>query len=393
MLKEHLITHGFLWGPETNPYGVSGFMVYPPAGKKLKSNIENEFRKVFQEEGFEEIETPVLYPKKAWEASGHLQKFGQEMFHTQTSNGLELVGRSEMATTIYPLFRELLKYYKGKMPFKVCQMGIVLPNDRQTEWETRTRQYTSHEGHIFFETNQIKVEETVEYLRNLSYELMKKAGINSVNLSFRQKCDNKPFYATKAYGLYTPSNKHELELLGIQYRSSTDFEKHSKMTKFPLKVKGEYPEVFEISFSTDRPFLTLLEQSFKKIGDRTVLQLPDYLAPIPLMIFPLTQEKNIQSCALEIKDVFAEQGVDIPMLPKGTIGNRYKRADAIGVPYVLTFDQQSITDKTFTIRDRDTQSQVRIDINDITNALADTKKNSIAMFPKRLYQLGLAKKV
>lgn len=394
MLKEHLVTNGFLWGPEHSPYGVSGFMTYPPIGKRLKSNIESEFRKVFQKEGFEEIETPVLYPKRAWEASGHLQRFDNEMFHTKTSDGQELIGRSEMATTIYPLFRRLLEYYKGRMPFRIYQMGVVLPNNRQTEWQIRTRQYTAHEGHIFFETQQFNIETTVAYLEGLSYELMERGGIQRESLSFREKdTDERPFYATKAFGLYTKTaNDKELELLGIQYRSSWDFERHSKATGVPLKVSGNYPEVFEISFSTDRPFLVTLEQALKKIDRRVVLQLPDHLVPIPAMIFPLKNTQDLYQKAAGLSDMLHHAGLEIPVMEHGTIGQRYKRADALGVPFVFTVDESSLSDDLLTLRERDTRAQVRITVSDIAGLLSVFKTNTVAVdLARKLFELGRSK--
>lgn len=394
MLKEHLASNGFLWGPEHNPYGVSGFMNYGPMGKRLKLNIESQFRTVFQDEGFDEIETPILYPTRAWEASGHLEKFGGEMFHTQTPSGQQLTGRSEIATTIYPLFRKLLEYYQGNLPFKIYQTGIVLPNDRQTEWQTRTRQYTGHEGHVFFETKQADIGMTIDYLQHLSFQLMTRAGIRSDSLVSREKNgDDKPFYATKAYGLYVSSDSdQELELLGIQYRSSRDFERHSDATGAPLKTKNGYPEVFEISFSSDRPFLTTLKQSFKETDGRVTLQLPEYLAPIPAMIFPLSNEGGVQNNAAEINDLLSKQGINIPVLSSGSIGQRYRRADGVGVPYVLTFDQQGVSDGTFTVRDRDTQRQARVNRGDVVNVLLETKQDSSQLgFARKLYQRGIVK--
>lgn len=391
MLKEHLVSNGFLWGPEHSPYGVAGFMSYAPMGKRLKLNIEREFRNVFQREGFGEVETPVLYPKAAWEASGHSQKFGAEMFHTQTPDGQELMGRPELATTIYPFFRRLLEYYKGKMPFKIYQMGIVLPNDRQTEWQIRTRQYTAHEGHIFFETHQVNIETTIAYLQGLSYELMERAGILRESLSFRGKeLSERPFYATRAYGLYTRTGDgKELELLGIQYRSSTDFDKHSKATGLPLKVRGNYPEVFEISFSTDRPFLAVLEQALKKIEGRVVLQLPDHLAPIPAMIFPLKNTQFLYQQAESLSELFRKAGLEIPVLQHGAVGQRYKKADALGVPYVFILDAAGLSDESLTIRERDTRIQFRIGISDVVSLLSSFRLEvSATDLAKKLFELG-----
>lgn len=390
MMKEHLISNGFLWGPESNPYGISGFMSYGPTGKRFKLNMEREFRTIFQREGFDEIETPILYPQKAWEASGHAQKFGDEMFHTQTSDGQRLMGRGELATTIYPLFKKLLEYYRGNLPFRIYQTGIVLPNDRQTEWQVRTRQYTGHEGNIFFETDKVNVGATIEYLQDLSFKLMTSIGISKESMSFREKeGQKKPFYATKAYGLYTTIDSKELDLLGIQYRASYDFEKHSAATGISLTANGRYPEVFEVSFSTDRPFLATLEQSLKKMEGRTVLQLPDHLAPIPAMIFPLKNTQELYQRAASLSDLLLRAGLEIPVLEQGSIGQRYKRADALGVPYVFTIDEPNLTNDSLTLRARDTRVQVRISDSDIVGLLSSFKMDTSAInLAKKLFELG-----
>lgn len=361
MIKEFLIEHGFLWGPESYPYGVAGFMNYGPVGKKLKNNIEGQFKSTFSQKGFDEIETPVLYPRQAFEASGHIERLGDEMFHTKTSSGQLLVGRPEMATTIYPLFENLLRYYGGRMPFKVYQMGIALPNDRQTEWQTRTRQYTSHEGHIFFQADKIDLDANIGELQNLSFDLMRAAGIPDSVLSFREKeLKIKPFYAFKAYGLYArQTDGQELELLGIQHR--------------PVKATAE---ALEISFSSDRPFLVALSNALKQIGERTVLSLPEHLAPIPALIFPLKKTDLLIQQSVGLQQIFSQVGLPVEVVISGDIGRRYKKADALGVPFALTVDGLSSVNNSFTIRERDTQNQTRVTQSELITHLSNSPINT-----------------
>lgn len=371
--RDYLFNKGFLWGPEHNPYGVSGFMTYGPLGKKLKSNIEREFRNIFSREGFEEVETPILYPKLAWQASGHLEKFGKEIFRTMTSDGQEMYGRPEIATTIYPLFKNLASYYSMKLPFKIYQTGLVLPNDYQTEWQVRTRQYTAHEGHIFIDKKLVNVTTTITYLKNLAFELMLSIGLPKDKLIFKEKrLKDKPFYAKKAYALYAITGENtELEILGIQYRSNRDFEVHSKATGIKLNVGESYPEVFEISFSSDRPFYLILQYSLKNNGGRYVLQLADHLAPVSIMIFPLRNVLDLRKKTAELATLLAESGIKAQIIENGGIGKRYEKADAVGTPFVFTIDSASLKDNSFTLRDRDTRKQVRLSFLDISKAFLE----------------------
>lgn len=393
-LKAHLSNNGFLWGPEHHPYGVSGMMTYGPAGARVKAKLEAQFLDVFQREGFDQIETPVLMPTEAWEASGHLEEFGSEMFHTETSSGRQLAARPEIATTIYPLFSRLAQYNRGKMPFKVYQKGPSLPNDRQTEWQLRTRQYTAHEGHIFSEQHDAKPTVTISYLVGLASELMQRAGIAEDTLSFREKTDRDvPFYARSAYGLYTSQeNGQTLELLGIQYRSTRDFERHSKATGVELKVNGAYPEVFEISFSSDRPFLVLLERSLRRVKERNgaVMQLPEHLAPLSAVVIPLDKSEAKLQQAEDINSILNKAGVDGRVFNHGSLGSRYKQADSIGVPYAITVDNDGIQDRSFTIRHRDTKQQVRVSHDDFKETVHSHVKDVLdgSAVVRRLFCLG-----
>lgn len=360
IFRNYLYENGFLWGPEHHPYGVSGLMVYGPNGKRLKTNIENKIRSIFNEEGFDEIETPVFLPEKAWQASGHLGHFGTEMFRTQTSDGQVLYGRPEIATTIYPLLRSLSDFYRSKLPFKVFQIGLALPNDFQTEWQTRTRQYTAHEGHLFVEPKMNNVEGNITYLKNLAFKIMLRIGLPETKLVFREKIsDEKPFYAQKAYGIYAQDGLSELEILGIQYRSSRDFETHNQSGKKMLKINGVYPEVFEISFSSDRPIYLLLKYSFINTPNRQYLHLPLNLAPIPVMICPQKDAVALISRSRQIEKDFKQSGVLAQVLTGGSISTKYKRADAFGTPFVLTIDDTSLDSNTYLLRERDSMLQRR----------------------------------
>jgi len=389
-VKEHCIEYGFLWGPENNPYGVSGLMTYAPNGKLVKNNLESEFRRVFHEEYFDEIETPIMYPQDTWVASGHFERFSNEMFQTQTSRGQDLVARPEMATTIYPLFNQLLRYYHGRLPFRVFQSGVAMPNDYQTEWQVRTRQYTAHEGHIFFETDQVNVEETVEYLHDLSLKLMEVAGLNRESLLFREKVGGeKPFYATQAFGLYTDLQSEPLELLGIQYRGQRDFQLHSAMSRKKLMVNGNFPEVFEISFSTDRPFLVLLEQALTEIDGRTVLRLPDRLAPNISALTTISSDVDFSPTIEYLLQYFSGAGANLKLLNGHSIGKKYREADAMGIPYVITLDDETMRSQSFTLRRRDDHTQVRLYLSEIKSVHDQLHSGAeSAELMSELYKLG-----
>jgi glycyl-tRNA synthetase len=170
------------------------------------------------------------------------------------------------------------------------------------------------------------------------------------------------------------------ELEGIHSRTDFDLSKHQeysgKKLQFfdPDKNESYVPYVVETSIGLDRTFLAVLSHAYREEkledgSDRVVLNLPAILAPIKVAVLPLVKKDGLPEKAREIMDVlkykyrcFYEE--------KDTIGRRYRRMDALGTPYCITIDHQTLEDNTVTIRDRDTMLQERIAVGDIAGVVA-----------------------
>ena len=133
------------------------------------------------------------------------------------------------------------------------------------------------------------------------------------------------------------------------------------------------PYVVETSVGLDRMFLSVLSNAYteEKLEDgseRVVLRIPPALAPIKLAVFPLTKKDGLPEVA---KEIMAELKFDYNCLyeEKDAIGRRYRRMDAIGTPFCITVDHQSLEDKTVTIRYRDSMKQERIAIEELSSKL------------------------
>ena len=125
-------------------------------------------------------------------------------------------------------------------------------------------------------------------------------------------------------------------------------------------------------------FLATLCASYKEeeVGEedkketRVVLTLPPILAPYKVAIFPLTKKDGLPEVARKIMDdlkldynCFYEE--------KDAIGKRYRRQDALGTPFCITIDHESLENQTVTIRYRDTMKQERIAISKVKEILAE----------------------
>jgi glycyl-tRNA synthetase len=171
------------------------------------------------------------------------------------------------------------------------------------------------------------------------------------------------------------------EIEGIHSRTDFDLSAHQKFSGRkiqyfdPEQNEGYVPYVVETSIGLDRTFLAVLSHAYReeKLEDgseRVVLSLPAKLAPIKVAILPLIKKDGLPEKAREIMDVLKYR-IRCFYEEKDTIGRRYRRMDAIGTPYCITIDHQTLQDNTVTLRDRDTMLQERIPVNEISQILEE----------------------
>jgi glycyl-tRNA synthetase len=171
------------------------------------------------------------------------------------------------------------------------------------------------------------------------------------------------------------------ELEGIHSRTDFDLKAHEqhsgkKLQYFDPELNQNYvPYVVETSVGLDRLFLSVLSKAYveEKLEDGTVriaLNLPAFLAPIKVAILPLLKKDGLPEKAREIMNLLKFDHA-CTYDEKDTIGKRYRRQDAIGTPFCITIDHQSLEDNTVTIRHRDTMLQERIAINELPTLIDD----------------------
>ena len=112
---------------------------------------------------------------------------------------------------------------------------------------------------------------------------------------------------------------------------------------------------------------------------RVVLKLPAALAPVKLAVFPLTRKDGLPEKARTIIDQI-KFDFNCQYEEKDSIGKRYRRQDAIGTPYCVTVDHQTLEDDTVTIRYRDSMEQERIPVNKV----GEIMKEKLSM--KKLFE-------
>lgn len=304
------------------------------------------------------------------------------MFSTQLGNiaGEEgkLYLRPETAQGIFVNFLNVQKTTRQKIPFGIAQIGKAFRNEIVArQFIFRMREFEQMEMQFFVQPG--KEMEWYSYWKEKRLNWHLALGHPASKLRFHDH-DNLAHYANAASDIEFEFPFGFKELEGIHSRTDFDLTEHQKysgkkMQYFDPELNENYvPYVVETSIGCDRMFLATMSHALVdeivpdaegKDSERTVLKLHPALAPIKCAVLPLLKNKEeLTSKARTIFDnlkfAFNTQYDD-----KDAIGRRYRRQDAIGTPYCVTVDFETLEDNTVTIRERDTLVQERIPIDKI----------------------------
>ena len=174
------------------------------------------------------------------------------------------------------------------------------------------------------------------------------------------------------------------ELEGIHSRTDFDLGNHQKLSGkklqyFDPETNDSYvPYCVETSIGVDRMFLAVLSNSYKvetlENGEtRTLLSLPAPLAPVKAAVLPLVKKDGLPEFAQKVMNEL-KYDFNCQYDEKDSIGKRYRRQDAIGTPFCITIDHESLNDNCVTVRERDTMVQTRVPVAEL-RALIDNKVN------------------
>ena len=304
------------------------------------------------------------------------------MFSTQLGNiageSGKLYLRPETAQGIFVNFLNVQKSTRQKIPFGIAQIGKAFRNEIVArQFIFRMREFEQMEMQFFVRPGEEM--KFYEYWKEHRLAWHKALGTPAEKLRCHDH-DNLAHYANAAVDIefQFPFGFRELE--GIHSRTDFDLKSHSelsgkKMTYFDPELNEHYiPYVVETSIGCDRMFLAQLSHALQeetvpdadgKESTRVVVKLPACLAPIKVAVLPLLKNKEkLTGMAREVyKKLSAKYTCQYD--EKDAIGRRYRRQDAIGTPYCVTIDFESLENQTVTIRDRDTLEQKRVHVDEL----------------------------
>lgn len=316
------------------------------------------------------------------------------MFKTEVGSTAEgsstIYLRPETAQGIFVNDLNVQKTGRMKLPFGIAQIGKAFRNEIVArQFIFRMREFEQMEMQFF-----VKPGTEIEWFKQWKEARMKwhqALGFGAENYRFHDH-EKLAHYANAACDIEFKMPFGFKEVEGIHSRTDFDLKQHEtysgrQIKYFDPETNESYtPYDIETSIGVDRMFLSVLchaycEEQLEGGESRVVLKLPAALAPVKLAVMPLVKKEGLPEKAREIMNELKFH-FNCKYDEKDSIGKRYRRQDAVGTPYCITVDHETLKDECVTLRSRDTMQQERVKIADLRSLIED--KVSITSLLKKL---------
>ncbi|WP_291078478.1 MULTISPECIES: glycine--tRNA ligase [unclassified Empedobacter] len=342
-------------------------------GKSLENEDLDDVKALIEEL---EIADPVTGSKNWTEVRQFNLMFGTKLGAT-ADQAMDLYLRPETAQGIFLNYLNVQKSGRMKLPFGIAQIGKAFRNEivarqfifRQREFEQMEMQFFVKPGTEL---------DWYEKWKETRLRWHQTLGLGNDNYRFHDH-EKLAHYANAAADIEFKFPFGFKELEGIHSRTDFDLKAHEqhsgkKIQYFDNETNESYtPYVVETSVGLDRMFLAVFSNSLKEEvledgSERVVLSLPAALAPIKAAVLPLVKKDGLPELA---KEILKKLRLDYNVMyeEKDTIGKRYRRMDAIGTPFCITVDHDSLNDNSVTLRYRDTMEQKRVNIDELAQII------------------------
>ena len=285
--------------------------------------------------------------------------------------------RPETAQGIFVNFLNIYKTGRMKLPFGIAQIGKAFRNEIVArQFIFRMREFEQMEMQFFVKPGEEL--KWFDYWKQTRLQWHTDLGIAPENYRFHDH-EKLAHYANAATDIEFKFPFGFKELEGIHSRTDFDLSRHSefsgkKLQYFDSELNESYtPYVIETSIGVDRTFLAIFSHSLKEEtledgSTRVVLSLPAKLAPYKAAVLPLVKKDGLPEKAREIQHLLMPDMM-VQYDEKDAIGRRYRRQDAIGTPFCITVDNDTLSDNAVTVRHRDTMQQERVSIDQLPSYL------------------------
>ena len=429
---------GFIFQGSEIYGGLAGTWDYGPLGVALKNNIKNLWWKKFvtDRDDMYGVDASILMNQNVWKATGHVggfsdplvecpkckNRFREDHVEISDKDGFrhcpkddQILGparqfnmmfktnvgalesdesvsylRPETAQGMFVNYKNIIDAFHPKLPFGMAQIGKAFRNEiAPRDFIFRSREFEQME--IEYLVKPTDWQNTFEHFRKEMLDWTKEIGLRAEHVHEMEIADaDRAFYSKRTIDFEFDFPFGQSELYGLAYRTDYDLSRHSQSSGVDLIYLDEeatnpeerklIPHCIEPSLGVDRTVLAVLADAYTedKMNDevRAYLKFVPNVAPVKIAVFPLLKNKPVLvEKAREIFKVLKKEFGAVIFDDNGNVGKRYRRQDEIGTPFCVTVDFDTIEkDNTVTVRDRDTGTQERVAVKELSGYLK-TKLN------------------
>ncbi len=286
--------------------------------------------------------------------------------------------RPENAQGEYVNFLNVLRSQRTKLPFSIGQIGKAFRNEiTPGNFTFRTIEFEQMEYQTFCKEGED--EHFYEFFKEYGKKFFMDLGIPEEKLRYHDH-EKLVFYAKAACDIEYLFPFGWGEINGTHNRTNYDLTRHQEYSKesqeyYDQETNEKYiPYIVESTYGLDRTVLALLFNSYRKETlengeEREYMSFHPFLAPYKVTVLPLIKKYHSEKAEEVYKMLSSRFMTDYD--DSGNIGKRYRRSDIIGTPFAVTIDDNTLSDNTVTIRNRDTMEQEVIKIDDIVKYIED----------------------
>lgn len=372
-----------------------GCVFWHPKGWTLYRTIQDYMRKRLEKEGYLEINTPMLVDYSLWEASGHAEKFSENMF--QVKDGEKRLAIKPMNCPCHvQVFNQGLKSYRD-LPLRLAEFGSCHRNESSGSMHgiMRVRAFVQDDAHIFCRPDQIE-EETKKFCSFL-LSVYKDFGFESVRVKFSDRptvragsdaiwdqAENALLAATKAAGLEYTLNPGE----GAFYGPKLEFVLQDAIGRDwqcgTFQVDYVLPERLGANYIGEdgqkhrpvmlhRAILGTFERFIGILIENTAGKFPLWLAPVQVTVATITTD-NIPY-AQEVSDLLAKAGIRVETdLRNEKISYKVRELSHAKIPVIFVVGQKEAEQRTVTLRRLGSTDQVTVPLDKALTQLVEEAK-------------------
>ncbi|MDA8612343.1 threonine--tRNA ligase [Candidatus Pelagibacter bacterium] len=375
-----------------------GSVFWHEKGWALFQKLINYMRARQDAAGYKEVNTPEILDRQLWEKSGHWEKYGENMYTSETPDEKVFAIKPMNCPGHIQVFNQGLKSYRD-LPLRITEFGKVHRYEPSGALHglLRVRAFTQDDAHIFCSEDQI-TSECLE-VTNLILDIYKDLGFENVILKYADRPDVRVgddevwdkaeaslLEAVKASKLEYSINKGEGAFYGpkIEFvlRDAIGRDWQCGTLQVDLNLPGRLDASYvdkdgtkKVPVMLHRALFGSLERFIGILIENYAGKFPFWISPLQTMVIPISEEFNDYAVKVskKIKDAGISSSVD---LKNNNLNYKIRDHSLAKIPVLLICGKKEVDSNSVTIRRLDTNKQENMDIDQFLKTFSALNKAS-----------------